>query len=141
METPAWVLLAVAAIPAALTWLYNRHRPRVDAAQVATQGLSDLVDQLQEERETYSRQRQAQDAAITALHSRVAAVEADAREARSAADGAVAENAALVDHHLATVRGVVEGTVPPWLAVPDPLRHRLTDADYPPWPPPGESEE
>ena len=135
METPAWVLLAVAVIPAVLTWLYNRHRPRVDASQVATQGLTALVDELQEERATYGARIEAQDAAIAALHSRVAHVESEAREARSVADQAVAENAALVDHHLATVRGVVAGTVPPWLAIPRELRHRLTDADYPTWPP------
>ena len=127
METPAWVLLAVAAIPAVLTYLYNRRRDSVT-------GMSTLVDQLQEEREDYRQERKAQDAAIAALHQRVAHVEAEAREARSVADQAVAENAALVDHHLATVRGVAAGTVPPWPVIPRELRHRLTDADYPPWP-------
>ena len=138
MEAPAWVLLAVAAIPAALTWLYNRHRPRTDVAQVATQGLTSLVDQLQEERAAHGLRIEAQDAAISELHSRVAHVEADAREARAAADQAVAENAALVDHHLATVRGIADGTVPPWPTIPRDLRHRISPADYPPWPDPEE---
>ena len=133
MQTPPWVLLAVAIIPAAVTWLYNRHRPRVDYARTANEGLSTLVDQLQEEVARLT-------ARVDAAETSTARAADDAAESRRLTSYAVAENAALVEHHLATVRGYVDGTVPPWLAIPEELRHRLTDADYPPWPPP-ETEE
>lgn len=134
MQTPPWVLLAVAIIPAAVTWLYNRHRPRVDYAKTANEGLSTLVDQLQEEVERLTARVETAETSTTRAAD-------DAAESRRLASYAVAENAALVEHHLATVRGVVDGTVPPWLSIPDPLRNRISHADYPPWPPPETEEE
>lgn len=75
---------------------------------------------------------------ITDLRRQVRHAEDRATEARSLAAQAVAENAVLVDYHLATIRGVADGTVPPWLPIPWEIRHRIVREDLPPWPPPPE---
>lgn len=81
----------------------------------------------------------AQEARIDDLTTRLDLTRKELREAkhdlsdlRAEYDQTLAENMALADHHLATVRGIALGTVPPWLPIPKALRARLSEADYPP---------
>jgi len=118
-----------------MTWWTSRHRPKVDTAQVILSGQNSFIDQLQEERDRLDKR-------IDAVEARATEAErASAQSARYAADvesmnnELMAQNMALADHHLATVRGVIAGTVPPWLVIPSALAQRLSEADYPPWPP------
>lgn len=70
---------------------------------------------------------------IDSLRAEVQAAKTDAHESRAAAEQAVAENIAWVEHHLDVV-GTVAAIHRPWPTVPGILRHRLSDLDYPPVP-------
>ena len=106
-----------------LAWWTTRHKPKVDTTQVVLAGSEGLINNLQEERNRL-------DERITAVEKRAAEAEARAMEAERNASYLAADMAKITDHHLATVRGIANGTVPPWLPVPR-NQNWLTDADYP----------
>ena len=91
--------------------------------------VAELKDTRQELKDTRTRmdgmQKQIDD-----LRGDVRQAKDEAHESRNAAEQAVAENVAWADHHLSVVE-VVAAVRRPWPAVPQALRHRLADTDYP----------
>lgn len=117
------------------TWWWNRGKQKVDRHVGTYEGLSALVDQLQEERDTAvgRADKYAAEVEVAQRERRAALVERDAavRQASVLAD----ENRTLVTYFIDTARGVADGTVPPWLAVPYVVRERLAEAGFPLIPP------
>lgn len=122
------IVLGGGLLGSVVTWLTNRHRPKVDQAQVVLTGSDNLINQLQEERDRLDRR-------IDQVEQRAHGAETRATDAEATAAFAVAKVADLADHHLTVVRGFAAGTIPPLPPIPRTLTDILTDADYPAvWP-------
>ena len=116
----------------AVSWLTTRHRPKVDTAQMVLTGSDSLINNLQEERDRLDKRMDALSDRLDSAVVKAGNAERRAEIAEKNAEYLAADMAKITDHHLATVRGVAAGTIPPWLPVP-PGQNWLTDDDYPPF--------
>lgn len=145
METlDQWIIgiLGSGLLGTLVLWRTTRHKPGVDTAQVVLTGQRDFIDNLQEERdrldlridkmqEERDREREQQNQRMDAIEARAAWAEQRASAAERSAANAAAENLALLQHHLDTLRGVAVGAVPPWLPIPSRLAHLMNLDDLP----------
>ena len=135
LEQWAALILGGGGIGSIVAWLTSRHKPKVDTAQVVLTGSDNLINQLQEERNRLDERITAVEKSaatrIDEVSRRADAAESRAAEAERNATYLAADMARITDHHLAVIRGVAAGTVPPWPPVPK-GQNWLTDADYPP---------
>lgn len=133
VELVGWIL-GSGVFGSLVAWWGSRHRPKVDRTQLIFTGSDALINNLQEERDRLDRridevERKANDRAEAA--ERVASdAEQRAQDVEDAAKQLAAELGAIRDHHIATIHGIVDGSIPPWLPVPH-GQNWISDEDYP----------